>query len=134
MRILLAGMSNMLNSIITAVLEEAPQTTLAGVIADPDDLATAIRATKADAVVLQTAEPGATARYRDLLSSFPRLKVIAIASDGKGGFLHELRPWSTQLVELSAESLLAALTEGAPSRRPGRPAAPATSAGKSRPS
>lgn len=122
----------MLNSIITAVLEEAPQTTITGVIGDRDDLATAVRSARADAVVLQTAEPGVTARYHELLSSFPALKVIAIASDGRGGFLHELRPWSMQLVELSAESLLAALTESAPPRRRRARAAPAASAARSR--
>ncbi|HTV90967.1 MAG TPA: hypothetical protein VME41_18290 [Stellaceae bacterium] len=123
-------MSNMLNSIITAVLEESSQTTIAGVIGDRDDLAAAVRAVRADTVVLQTDEPGAAGPYRNLLSSFPGLKVIAIASDGRGGFLHELRPWSKQLVELSAESLLAALTEDAASDRGG----PATSAARSRPS
>jgi len=106
----------MLNSVITAVLENKPQISVAGIVGEHDDLAAAIRAAGADAVVVQAAEPGASAHYRALLSSFPALKVIAIASDGKGGFLHEMRPWSLPLVELSAESLLAALSEGSPPR------------------
>jgi chemotaxis response regulator CheB len=114
MRILLAGMSNMLSSIITAALEQSPQMIIAGMASERDDLAESVRQTQADAVVMQVAEPGVTSRYHNLLLRFPTLKVIAIASNGKGGFVHELRPWSTQLVELSAATLLAAL--GEPSR------------------
>jgi chemotaxis response regulator CheB len=109
MRILLAGMSNMLSSIITAALEQSPEMIIAGVTSERDDLAGSIRLAQADAVVMQVAEPRVALRYRKLLFSFPTLKLIAIASDGKGGFVHELRPWSTQLMELSAATLLAAL-------------------------
>ena len=114
MRILLAGMSNMLSNIITAALEQSPEMTIAGITSECDDLTASIRLAEADAVIMQTAEPGAGLGYRNLLLSFPMLKVIAIASNGKGGFVHELRPWSAQLVELSAATLVAALNERAP--------------------
>lgn len=110
MRILLAGMSNMLTSIITAALKQSPEMVIAGVAKDRDDLAGPIRLMRADAVVVQVDQPGASLRYRPLLFSFPGLKIIAIASDGKGGFVHELRPWSTELTELSAATFLAALS------------------------
>jgi hypothetical protein len=102
-------MSNILTSIITAAIEQSPEMCVAGVASEHNDLADLIRLAQADAVVTQVAEPGASLPYRNLLLSFPALKVIAIASDGKGGFVHELRPWSTQLRELSVETLLAAL-------------------------
>jgi len=114
MRILLAGMSNMLSNIITAALEQSSDMQIAGVTIECDDLADPIRLTQADAVVMQTALPGAGLQYQNLLLTFPKLKVIAIASDGRGGFVHELRPWSAQLVELSAATLVAALTGRAP--------------------
>jgi DNA-binding NarL/FixJ family response regulator len=109
MRILLAGMSNMLTSIITAALEQSPDMTIAGVVSEGDDLAARVRAARADAVVMQMADPGDFERFRPLLLSFPTLKVIGITSDGKSGFLHELHPWSTQIVEVSAATLLTAL-------------------------
>jgi DNA-binding NarL/FixJ family response regulator len=112
MRILLAGMSNMLTSIISAALEQSPDVIIAGSCSEHDDLALQIRVTQADAVLMQVAEPGNAVRFRALLLSFPTLKVVAITSDGKRGFLHELRPRSTRIVELSAASLQAALRPG----------------------
>jgi DNA-binding NarL/FixJ family response regulator len=117
MRILLAGMSNMLTSIITAALERSPDMIIAGSASDYDDLAAQIRVAQADAVLMQVAEPDDAAHFRPLLLSFPTLKVIAFTSDGKRGFLHELRPRSTPLVELSVASLRAALRPG-PLQRP----------------
>jgi len=112
MRILLAGMSTILSGIVTAALEESPDITIAGVTGESKDLAAAVGSAQADAVVIQVAEPGEAGLFRPLLLSFPALKVIAITYDGKGGFLHELRPWSMQLVELSTATLLAALQAG----------------------
>ena len=112
MRILLAGMSPMLTEIVSAALEQAPDIAIAGVSDQSEDLAEQVRSTQVQAVVTQVSEAGDAARFRPLLLSFPALKVIAIASDGKGGFLHEMRPWSTRLVELSAATLLAALQSG----------------------
>jgi chemotaxis response regulator CheB len=109
MRIILAGMSNMLTSIITAALGQAPEIIIAGVAGERDDLAARVAATQADAVVMQMAEPGDFAQFRPLLLGFPLLKVIGITSDGKSGFLHELHPRSTRLVEISPTTLLAAL-------------------------
>jgi hypothetical protein len=82
---------------------------IAGSASEHDNLAVQIRVTQADAVLMQVAKPSDTVRFRPLLLSFPTLKVIAITSDGKRGFLHELRPRSTRLRELSAASLQAAL-------------------------
>jgi DNA-binding NarL/FixJ family response regulator len=112
MRILLAGMSTMLSGIVTAVLEQSPEITIVGITNESNDLAAQVGSAQADAVVIQVAEPGESGRFRPLLLSFPALKVIAITGDGKGGFLHEMRPWSMQLVELSAATLLAALQAG----------------------
>jgi hypothetical protein len=105
-------MSTMLTGIVTAALEHSPDITLAGVASESNDLASQVGSTQADAVVIRVAQPGESGGFRPLLLSFPALKVIAIASDGKGGFLHEMRPWSMQLVELSAATLLEALQAG----------------------
>jgi DNA-binding NarL/FixJ family response regulator len=102
----------MLTGVVTAALEQLPDITIAGAASENNDLAAQVGSAQADALVIQVAEPGESGRFRPLLLSFPALKVIAIASDGKGGFLHEMRPWSKQLVELSAATLLAALQAG----------------------
>ena len=110
MRILLAGMSNMLTSIIDAALQQSPDTVIAGVANDRTSLSRQIRATRAEAVIMQTAEPADFEQIRPLLMRLPTLKIIGIRGDGKSAFVHELYPRSTQLVELSAATLLAALS------------------------
>jgi hypothetical protein len=64
---------------------------------------------QADALLIGVAEPSDSSRFRPLLLGFPRLKIVAITSDGNHGFLHELRPRSTRIIELSAATLRAAL-------------------------
>jgi hypothetical protein len=109
-RILLAGLSNMLSDIVTAAFAALPDITVAGRVAYSGDLATEIRLMNADAVIAQVSEPGKPDLFLPLLRSFPELRVVAIDSAGQEGFVHQLRPWSFRLTELSAETLEAALT------------------------
>jgi hypothetical protein len=110
-RILLAGMSNMLSSIVTAALAQAPDIVVVGRIGDDEDLASGIRLTSADAVILQTSDPGAGESFAPLLRSFPTLKVVAIDRTGSG-FVQQLHPYSTRIAELSANALQSALRSG----------------------
>jgi hypothetical protein len=117
-RILLAGMSNMLSSIITAALAQAPDLVVAGQVWDDEDLTGQISLTNADAVITQSSAPGAIERFVPLLRRFPGLKVVAIESASNSGFVHQLRPYSTRLPELSADVLQAVLRAPvAPPRR-----------------
>lgn len=111
-RILLVGMSNMLSSIITASLAQAHNFVVVGNIDEHEDLFYQIRQTSADAVIVQTHEPGAAESFVPLLRSFPTLTVVAIESDSSVGFLHQLRPHCTRLPELSADLLKSVLRTG----------------------
>lgn len=117
MRILLSGMSNMLASLITGVLTQLRPMIVVGRADEGDDLISKIRLTHADVVIMQSSDPGHTDDFEPLLRGFPELKVVAISGDGSSGFLHELRPYSLPLPELSAEVLLTALRFGS-TRRP----------------
>lgn len=99
----------MLSNIVAAALARAPDIVVAGRVADDADLASQIRLTKADAVIVQTSRPGAAAIFAPLLQTFPALKVVAIDATGSGGFLHQLRPYSIRFAEVSADALLSAL-------------------------
>jgi chemotaxis response regulator CheB len=112
LRILLSGMSNMLASVVTGVLARLPDMIVAGRAEAGDDLIAKIRSTQADVVMLQSDDPGHAAAYEPMLRGFPVLKVVAIAADGNSGFLHEMRPFSLPLPELSGEVLLTALRSG----------------------
>jgi hypothetical protein len=108
-RILLAGMSNMLSSIVTAALAQAPDLVVAGQIGRDEDLTAQISLTNADAVITQSGTPGAVERFVPLLRRFPELKVVAIHSASNSSFVHQLRPYSARLPELSADVLQAVL-------------------------
>ena len=101
-RILLAGMSNMLSSIVTAALSQEPDIIITGQIPASDDLASEIQGANADVLIVQMDPPSATDIFLPLLGSFPNLVVMAINSGCTGGFVHRLRPCSLRVPEISA--------------------------------
>jgi hypothetical protein len=108
-RILLAGMSNMLSSIVSAALAQAPDMVVAGHVSEGKDLVSEIHRTGAEAVIVQVGQPGADESFAPLLHSFPALKVVAIDGTCSSGFVHQLRPYSFRLAELSADMLQSVL-------------------------
>jgi hypothetical protein len=108
-RILFAGTSNMLSSIITAALAESPDLVVVGHVLEQQDLTAQIALRSADAVIAQSSAPAAIERYVPLLRRFPELKIVAIDGASNTGFVHQLRPYSTRLPELSADVLQAEL-------------------------
>ena len=108
-RVLLAGMSSMLSSIVTAAIAQSPDIVEAGQVGQNEDLALKIGLSNAEAVIVQTDQPGVAEQFLPLLRGFPALKVIAVDGDGSSGFLHQLRPNSIRLPELSADLLQSVL-------------------------
>jgi hypothetical protein len=102
-------MSNMLSAIITAAITHAADIVVAGRVGDDEDLATKIGLSGADALIMQTDRPDVAESFAPLLSSFPALKVMAINGDCSRGFLHQLRPQSIRLPEISADLLQSVL-------------------------
>jgi hypothetical protein len=112
-RILLADMTTMLASILSAVIGNAPDLDVAGRSVPGADLADQIRRTRADLLVVQSAHAERSLDMSPLLERFPKLKILAITDDCHAGFLHELRPYVTRLGDISATSLADALRGGA---------------------
>jgi hypothetical protein len=109
-------MSNMLCNIITAALAQAPDIVVAGNVGECEDIASEVRLNTADAVIVQVREPGTAEDFAILLRSFPALKIIAIDYTGVG-FVHQLRPYSIRIAELSADVLQSVLRTGSPTSR-----------------
>jgi hypothetical protein len=99
----------MLSDIITAALAQTPEFVVTGNVSRDQGIAREIRLANADAVIMEVSEPGAPENFAPLLLSFPALKVVAIDSAGDTGYVHQLRPYSIRLAELSAEILQTAL-------------------------
>jgi hypothetical protein len=102
-------MSNMLSSIVTAAIAQAPDIVVAGQVGEKKDLPMKVGVIGADAVIVQSDHADVAESFMPLLTAFPALKVIAIQSDCNSGFLHQLRPHSIRLPLVSADLLQSAL-------------------------
>jgi chemotaxis response regulator CheB len=90
-------------------------------IGDDPDLRIVARATRAtealvlideidpDVVVIGTEGETVPALAGRALAAHPQLKLLAISTDGRAGFLYELRPHMVPLGELSAGRVIAAI-------------------------
>ena len=107
-RILLASMPVMLMEMIAQIIAREPEFVVVGAIAECPDLASAVRRSHADLVIvgqLSLAEANVPAV---LSSSYPA-KILTIAENGQCATVHELRPHREMLVDVSAASLVAAI-------------------------
>jgi hypothetical protein len=102
---MLAGMSNMLSSIVISMLADEPDIVIAGHVSQGHDMATELHRTNSDALIVQTARPDAVEPLAPLFSAFPNLKIVSIDHSCSTGFLHCLRPRSVPLPEISAAML-----------------------------
>ena len=109
MRVLLAGMTNLLFQIVAGVVSRTPETEVVGSVDDVENLAAQVRSSGADVLMMPVSDRPDDEAVWPLLYQFPRLKVVVIARNGEGGFVHELRPLVQALHELSTGVLQAVL-------------------------
>lgn len=107
-RILLAGMSPMMQQIVQQAVQDAPDLEFAGV-ATTVELSSAISGKQADVVILELPDVAAVNSYEHVLYDNPRLKLLAVTGGGRSTVLCELRPHVVVLGELGAEGLVGAL-------------------------
>jgi len=112
-RVILVGMSNLLCNIVIAALAETPEISVAAIVGECDDINAEIRRARADAVILQSTEPGRAERFVTLLRRAPALRVVAIDGSANRCFVHQLRLCTTHVAELSAAALHSALRANA---------------------
>ncbi len=110
-RVLLWDMPTMMHDIILQLLMKESDFQVAAPTDKSSTLLDASKKYRPDIVVTSCGEDEANTTYRDLLLECPRLKVLDVRSDGRKGYLYELRPERKQLGELSPESLVTAIRE-----------------------
>lgn len=87
-------------------------------ISDDRNLPKVLNDTPADVLILTTKSDAAdTDRFSGLLSGHPKIRVLAIATDGQKAFVHELRPCVTKILTLSPQTLLAAIKQHTSAQR-----------------
>jgi hypothetical protein len=104
-------MSPLLLDMLHHVVASNPNMVVVGHIGDADLLA-ATKRTRANVVLVGQRVNDEREQYGQLLLRRPRLKVLAIAHDGRTGSLYELRPRRVALGELSADTLCRAIRRG----------------------
>jgi hypothetical protein len=104
-RILLARMPEMLCDVLGHIVTSEPDMVLAGQIIGDEDLLAAVQRTRANVVVAQQDTDDEREKYASLLLRRPRLRLVAIAGDGRTGLLYELRPQRVALGKMSADTL-----------------------------
>ncbi len=96
----------MLCDILAAVLSAEPDMEVVGVLSSRGKLRATVAETKADVVVLALEDSELPEDCGRLLHTHPRIRVLGVASDGRRGFLYELRPLKASLGELSPQQLV----------------------------
>ena len=105
-RIVLVNLPRMLREIIEDVVAAAPDLDVVETVERPTGLIAVVDGAKADFLI---AGDDALEDVGVLLRERPRLKVLAVAGDGRQTFLYELRPQKVSLGEVSPQNLLEAI-------------------------
>jgi hypothetical protein len=106
--VVLAGMPRLLKEIVRSVLDEDPGVDLAVRDLAPSLLGADESLSLADVMIVADDAP-LSADYESVLYAHPRLRLVAISSQGANAFLYELRPRCISLGELSPTTLLRAI-------------------------
>jgi hypothetical protein len=99
----------MLMDIVENIVVSQDDFDLAGKVTDRDGLLQAATDMQADVIVLGALAATEAKDYHDLLYGRPRMKIIAISTDGRDAFLHELQPHLIPVGEVAPASLIAAI-------------------------
>jgi hypothetical protein len=104
-------MTNMLSQLVSEIAARSHHVVVAEFDAARDLQAT-LSSTRADILLLQTNDAEVRDTVRPLLYAFPAIRIVTIAATGRDGVLHELRPHTLALPELSADVLTAVFDSG----------------------
>ena len=112
-RVLLWDMRTMMHDIILQLLTRESDFQVTAPADKTSTLLDASKKYRPDVIVTSFGEDGANTAYTDLLLECPRVKVLDVRSDGRKGYLYELRPERKRLGEVSPESLVTAIRSAA---------------------
>jgi DNA-binding NarL/FixJ family response regulator len=108
-RVVLATMPRLLGDIVRETLAAHQDVTIIADVATRDELTPAIRRTDATVAIIgveSDAWNGLNDLLRALLAERPRLTVIALASDGRTGYVLQLLPSAVAIDDISPQSLV----------------------------
>lgn len=107
-RVVLATMPPLLGDIIRETLARDADVEIVAEISTPDEIISAVDHSDADVAVLGVAPADWVALssvLRDLLAEHPRLTIIALAKDGRSGYVYRHQPRGVVIDDISPRSL-----------------------------
>ena len=112
-RVLIGDMPRMMRELVGAAVSDAPDITLVGSAQSGEPLAASLDRTTADVLIVGVPEEGFSWNVDTLLYEHPRLTLLMIGEDGRSTALHELRPHTLALGEVSPTELVDAIRASA---------------------
>ena len=111
-RVILGTMPPLLGDIIRATLGRQADVEVAAEVGVHTEIVSAVSDTNAHVAILGIAPDGWSTLSQllgELLGHHPRLTIIAIASDGRSGYVYRLLPRTTAIDDVSPSSLVQAI-------------------------
>jgi chemotaxis response regulator CheB len=108
-RLVLAQLPHLLEQVLERQIADEPDLRIVARATRASDALMLIDETEPEVVVIGTEGDAVPALACRALSAHPHLKLLAISTDGRTGFVYELRPHMVPLGELSAGRVIAAI-------------------------
>ena len=99
----------MLGEIVEQVISEQPDMEVVGKVEGRASFTEAAANLGVDVVIVGLEAAELPVVCEELVISHPQIKVLAVAGDGRGAFLYELRPHTSPLGEVSPQGLVDAI-------------------------
>jgi len=111
-RVVLGTLPPLLRDIVRATLTRDADVEIVSEVALHQEIAPAVERTEGEVAVVGVAPSewvGLSGFLRELLASHPHLTVIALASDGRSGYVYRLQPRGVVIDDISPRSLVQAI-------------------------
>jgi two-component system, NarL family, response regulator DesR len=108
-RVVLATMPPLLGDIVRATLARDPDVEILAEVASHDAIAPAVDRSDADVAILGVSPgewSGLSHVLRETLAAHPRLIIIALASDGRSGYVYRMQPRGVVINDITPRSLV----------------------------
>ncbi|MDB4881900.1 MAG: hypothetical protein JWL95_666 [Gemmatimonadetes bacterium] len=106
----------MLRELIDGAIAEAPDMDVVGTVDEREQVSSSLERTDADVLIVGVPDDGVSATIESLLYRRPRLTLLTIGANGRSTALHELRPHTVSLGDVSPRGLLDAIRVSARGR------------------
>lgn len=111
-RVVLATLPPLLGDIVRETLVRDAEAEILAEVESAADIAAVVERTDPNVAVVGVATADwidVSSRLRDLLSEHPRLTIVALASDGRSGYVYQNQPRGVVINDLSPKSLVQAI-------------------------